>query len=171
MTFNEMKMYPKIILSSLGYNQTNIKFNPNQTLSNDCKPVVNSPRKSFYFLTCVLAVTVNECMLFLAICNCSVFPSVLLLVHFLFSFQKKEKYPYQSLTRQVSFFLFCNSVILVSTRAQCRIFMQDCVTRIGHFGEYHNILCLSAQILHNHCFQFVLALTMVPRENKKQCLC
>ena len=45
-------------------------------------------------------------------------------------------------------------------------FMQDCVTRIGHFGKYHNILCLSAQILHKHCFQFVLGLTMVPRENK-----
>ena len=45
-------------------------------------------------------------------------------------------------------------------------FMQDCVTRIGHFGKYQNILCLSAQILHKHCFQFVLGLTMVPRENK-----
>ena len=55
MTFNEMKMYPKIILSSLGYNQTNI--NPYQTLSNDYKPVVNSPRKSFYFLAFVLAAT------------------------------------------------------------------------------------------------------------------
>ena len=45
-------------------------------------------------------------------------------------------------------------------------FMQDCVTRIGHFGKYNNILCLSAQILHKHCFQFVLGLTVVPRENK-----
>lgn len=45
MTFNEMKMYPKIMLSPLGYNQINIY--PNQTSNNDCKPVVNSPRKSF----------------------------------------------------------------------------------------------------------------------------
>ena len=37
---------------------------------------------------------------------------------------------------------------------------------IGHFGKYHNILCLSPQILHKHCFQFLLGHTMVPRENK-----
>ena len=37
---------------------------------------------------------------------------------------------------------------------------------IAHFGKYHNILCLSPQILHEHCFQFPLGLTMVPRENK-----
>ena len=37
---------------------------------------------------------------------------------------------------------------------------------IGHIGKYHNILCLSPQILHKHCFQFLLGLTMVPRENK-----
>ena len=34
---------------------------------------------------------------------------------------------------------------------------------IGHFGKYHNTLCLSPQILHKHCFQFLLGLT---RENK-----
>ena len=37
---------------------------------------------------------------------------------------------------------------------------------IGHFGKYHNILCLSPQILHKHCFQFLLGHTMVLRENK-----
>ena len=37
---------------------------------------------------------------------------------------------------------------------------------IGHFGKYHNTLCLSPQILHTLCFQFLLGLTMVPRENK-----
>ena len=37
---------------------------------------------------------------------------------------------------------------------------------IGHFGKYHNTLCLSPQILHKHCFQFLLGLTVVPRENK-----
>ena len=40
------------------------------------------------------------------------------------------------------------------------------ISRIGHFGKYHNTLCLSPQILHKHCFQFLLGLTMVPRENK-----
>ena len=38
--------------------------------------------------------------------------------------------------------------------------------RIGQFGKYHNTLCLSPQILHKHCFQFLLELTMIPRENK-----
>ena len=37
---------------------------------------------------------------------------------------------------------------------------------IGQFGKYHNTLCLSPQILHKHCFQFLLGLTMIPRENK-----
>ena len=37
---------------------------------------------------------------------------------------------------------------------------------IGHFGKYHNTLCLSPQILHKHCFQFLLGFKMVPRENK-----
>ena len=37
---------------------------------------------------------------------------------------------------------------------------------IGHFEKYHNTLCLSPHILHKHCFQFLLGLTMVPRENK-----
>ena len=37
---------------------------------------------------------------------------------------------------------------------------------IGHFGKYHSTLCLSPQILHKHCFQFLLGLTVVPRENK-----
>ena len=36
----------------------------------------------------------------------------------------------------------------------------------GHFGKYHNTLCLSPQSLLKHCFQFLLGLTMVPRENK-----
>ena len=37
---------------------------------------------------------------------------------------------------------------------------------LGHFGKYHNTLCLSPQMFHKHCFQFLLGLTMVPRENK-----
>ena len=37
---------------------------------------------------------------------------------------------------------------------------------IGQSGKYHNTLCLSPKILHKHCFQFLLRLTMVPRENK-----
>ena len=30
------------------------------------------------------------------------------------------------------------------------------VSFIGHFGRYHNTLCLSPQILHKHCFCFLL---------------
>ena len=37
---------------------------------------------------------------------------------------------------------------------------------IGHFEKYHNTLCLSPQILHEQCFQFLLGLTVVPGENK-----
>ena len=39
-------------------------------------------------------------------------------------------------------------------------------SRIGHSGKYHNTFCLSPQILHKHCFQFLLGLTMVPTENR-----
>jgi len=38
--------------------------------------------------------------------------------------------------------------------------------RIGHFGKYHNALCLSPQILHKHCFQFLLGIRIIIRENK-----
>ena len=40
------------------------------------------------------------------------------------------------------------------------------VTVKGHFGKYHNTPCLFPQILHKHCFDFFLGLTIVPRENK-----
>ena len=40
------------------------------------------------------------------------------------------------------------------------------VAAIGHFAKYYNTLCLSPNILHKHCLQFLLELTMVPRENK-----
>ena len=33
------------------------------------------------------------------------------------------------------------------------------LSKIGHFGKYHNTLCLSPQFLHKHCFQFLLGLT------------
>ena len=43
---------------------------------------------------------------------------------------------------------------------------------IGQFGKYHNTLSLSPQILHRHCFQFLLGLTIIPRENKNNaCFC
>ena len=35
---------------------------------------------------------------------------------------------------------------------------------IGHFGKYHNTLCLSPQILHKHCFCFLLGPLSFPRE-------
>ena len=37
---------------------------------------------------------------------------------------------------------------------------------IGHFGKYHNTFCLSPKNLHKHCFQFLLGLTLVPKENE-----
>ena len=37
--------------------------------------------------------------------------------------------------------------------------------QLVHFGKYHISLCLSPKILHKHCIQFLLGLTMVPREN------
>ena len=39
----------------------------------------------------------------------------------------------------------------------------------GHIGRRSKTvknICLSPQILRKHCFQFLLGLTMVPRENK-----
>ena len=35
---------------------------------------------------------------------------------------------------------------------------------IGQFGKYHNTLFLSPQILHRHCFCFLLRPLYVPRE-------
>ena len=40
--------------------------------------------------------------------------------------------------------------------------------RIGHFHTVHNALCLPQKISHKHCFQFLLGLTIVPREIKNQ---
>ena len=40
---------------------------------------------------------------------------------------------------------------------------------IGHFKKYHT-LCLLSKILHKHCFQSFLALTIIPTEKEKQCL-
>ena len=35
---------------------------------------------------------------------------------------------------------------------------------IHHFHIDHNVTCLPPKILHNHCFQFLLGITVVPRE-------
>ena len=37
-------------------------------------------------------------------------------------------------------------------------------SRIHHFHIDHNAPCLLPQILHIHCFQFLLDITVVPRE-------
>ena len=42
---------------------------------------------------------------------------------------------------------------------------------IGHFRKYHNTLYLSPQILHKHCFCFLLLPFKSPKRNWKQCLC
>ena len=35
---------------------------------------------------------------------------------------------------------------------------------IRHFNNVYNALCLPQKILHKHCFQFILGLTIVSRE-------
>ena len=46
---------------------------------------------------------------------------------------------------------------------------------IGHFPKYHDTLCLSPQILHKHCFQFLLGLSLGtytgPKRKQRQCSC
>ena len=44
-------------------------------------------------------------------------------------------------------------------------------TPIGHFGKYHNTLCLSPQILLKHCFCFLLGSLKVSRETGSNALC
>ena len=40
---------------------------------------------------------------------------------------------------------------------------------IGHFGKYHNTLCLSPQILHKYCqFLFSIGTIVSPKRNWKQ---
>ena len=40
---------------------------------------------------------------------------------------------------------------------------------IHHFHIDHNASCLPPKILHNHCFQFLLGITVVPRERQWLC--
>ena len=56
--------------------------------------------------------------------------------------------------------LFRNFFIYIIKRSH------DFSRAIGHFRKYYNTLCLSLQILHKHCFQLLLELIVVPRENK-----
>ena len=44
--------------------------------------------------------------------------------------------------------------------------VNDCGIQNRPFRKIPYTLCLSPQILHKHCFQFSLGLTMIPRENK-----
>ena len=56
-------------------------------------------------------------------------------------------------------------------RLHIYIYIYIYVILIGHFGKYHNTLCLSPHILHKLCFQFLLGLTNGPKRIHKQCLC
>ena len=38
------------------------------------------------------------------------------------------------------------------------------MVRTGFFQKYHNTFCCLPKILHKHCFQFQLGLTITPRE-------
>ena len=61
------------------------------------------------------------------------------------------------------------------TRDQAALERQEkqLVKSVGHFGKYHNRLIVFVcppQMLHKHCFQFLLGLTMVPREQNSTLL-
>ena len=45
--------------------------------------------------------------------------------------------------------------------------LQLVMVLIGHFGKYHNTLCLPPQIVPEHCFCFLLGLLYFPRETEK----
>ena len=47
-----------------------------------------------------------------------------------------------------------------------QLYVWKWISDIGHFQICHDTLCLSSQILHRHCFHFLLGLAMVPRENE-----
>ena len=53
----------------------------------------------------------------------------------------------------------------VSMRIRRCIEFENGLMSIGQFGKYHNTLCLSPQILHKHCFCFLLGPLLVPRES------
>ena len=42
------------------------------------------------------------------------------------------------------------------------------VKNIHLFHIDHNARCLPPKMLHNHCFQFLLDITFIPRENRRQ---
>ena len=80
-----------------------------------------------------------------------------------------------------SLFLFCNracvngALWLVNTFARrcfslsngCALRLQESLKAIHHFSIDHNAPCLPhppLKKLHNHCFQFLLSITVVPRE-------
>ena len=58
-------------------------------------------------------------------------------------------------------FLICRLTIIIVAHI-----IIVCQIPITHNQEYHNTLCLSSKILHEHCFQFLLGPLQVRRENK-----
>ena len=52
-----------------------------------------------------------------------------------------------------------------------KTWVQIPLAAIGHFGKYHNTLCLSPQILHKHCLCILLGPFLSPKRNWKQSLC
>ena len=54
--------------------------------------------------------------------------------------------------------LSANQVVRIrlTVTPPCKLESSSFVGSIGHFGKYHNTLCLSPQILHKHCFCFLL---------------
>ena len=98
--------------------------------------------------------------LWLALCS----PLPVSLATFRLEYEGEYESDLEVLSTRTSKFFVLQTYGACSVQKSC-----SCIrprTPIGHFEKYHNTFCLFPQILHKHCFQFLLGLTMVPRKNK-----
>ena len=64
----------------------------------------------------------------------------------------------------VQFILFNFAIHPPSIAMELKVSKEIWDSSIYHFHIDHNALCLPPKILHKHCFQFLLGITVVPRE-------
>ena len=64
----------------------------------------------------------------------------------------------------VQFILFNFAIYPPSIAMELKVSKEIWDSSIYHFHIDHNALCLPPKILHNHCCQFLLGITVVPRE-------
>ena len=64
----------------------------------------------------------------------------------------------------VQFILFNFANYPLSIAMELKVSKEIWDTSIHHFHIDHNAPCLPPRLLHNHCFQFPLVITVVPRE-------